>query len=169
MTAPSQTSLIPQRSYRSDITLPGPQQRKGGGCSVLMCFRTGDVTIGLWTVTTHMSNKCRPFNLPHKLTAAASNSRESARRVSIILLSEVMFKSVLCTKFQQHVTCATQIWTLYSEQILCTTSKHMVLQWVPFSCFVYIPVDCIYFTCLLFIPAVFLFTFYSYTVSIEHP
>lgn len=52
--------------------------------------------------------------------------------------------------------------------VLCTTSKHFAtccLLCAFLLCFVYIPLDCMYFSRLLFIPASLLFIFYSCTVA----
>lgn len=55
---------------------------------------------------------------------------------------------------------------LYSDKTLCTTFKHFatcplmcLLHYVPSSCFVYIPLACMYSPCLLFILAVLIFIF----------
>lgn len=49
------------------------------------------------------------------------------------------------------------------------TRLHFVLHSVPFSCFAYILLDCVHFPCLLFLPAVLSFIFYSCIVGIEQP
>lgn len=66
-------------------------------------------------------------------------------------------------------------WCTEAKKRLCLCSNtfwtwlHFVLHSVPFSCFAYVLLDSVHFPCLLFLPAVLSFIFYSCIVGIEQP